>query len=109
VVSFRFFAEASGRSRVRAKGDWIKGMDKSLNGRMVKIVEELVRRGLPLDQGVREFERQYIAASLRRHDGNLTRSAQALGVHRNTLRNKVSSLEMGRKPRAPRGKSRRAR
>ena len=84
-------------------------MKKSLNGPMLTIVEELVRRGLPLDQGVREFEKQYIAASLRRHDGNLTRSAEALGVHRNTLRNKLSSLGIGLSGRPARSKRRRAR
>jgi DNA-binding NtrC family response regulator len=45
-----------------------------------------------LEQARREFERQFIIASLRTHDGNYLRSAKSLGVHRNTLRNKVSTL-----------------
>ena len=109
MVLSKDFAGAFGTVSTTRQGDWIKGMQKSLNGRIVKIVEELVRKGLPLDQGVREFERQYIAASLRRNDGNLTRSAQALGVHRNTLRNKVSSLEITRSNRPAGTKRRRAR
>ena len=67
-------------------------MKRNLNGRMSDLVEELVSCGLSLSQGVREFEKQYIVATLRQNEGNLTRSAKSLGIHRNTLRNKVGSL-----------------
>jgi DNA-binding NtrC family response regulator len=65
---------------------------KNLNGRLGKIVDELVHCGLTLEQARREFERQFIVSSLRTHGGNIGRSAKSLGVHRNTLRNKVTSL-----------------
>lgn len=64
----------------------------NLNGRLFQIVDELVRRGLTLEQARREFERQFIVASLKSNRGNFCRSARSLGVHRNTLRNKVSDL-----------------
>ena len=66
--------------------------EQNLNGRLYQIVDELVRRGLTLDQARREFERQFIVASLKSNRGNICRSARSLGVHRNTLRNKVSDL-----------------
>ena len=66
--------------------------EQNLNGRLYQIVDELVRRGLTLDQARREFERQFIVASLKSNRGNFCRSARSLGVHRNTLRNKVSDL-----------------
>src|SRR5215210_9559979 len=66
--------------------------DQNLNGRLFQIVDELVRRGLTLEQARREFERQFIVASLKTNRGNFCRSAKSLGVHRNTLRNKVSDL-----------------
>jgi DNA-binding NtrC family response regulator len=66
--------------------------DQNLNGRLVQLVDELVRRGLTLEQARREFERQFIVASLKSNRGNFCRSARSLGVHRNTLRNKVSDL-----------------
>ena len=69
--------------------------EQSLNGRLSQIVDELVCRGLTLAQARREFERQFIVAALRSHDSNLCRSARSLGVHRNTLRNKVSDLGIG--------------
>jgi DNA-binding NtrC family response regulator len=69
--------------------------DQNLNGRLFQIVDELVRRGLTLEQARREFERQFIVASLKTNRGNFCRSAKSLGVHRNTLRNKVSDLGIG--------------
>ena len=57
-----------------------------------RIVDELVRRGVTLEQARKEFERQFIVASIRSNEGNLGRSARSMGVHRNTLRNKVSNL-----------------
>jgi len=66
--------------------------DQNLNGRLHLIVDELVRRGVTLEQARREFERQFIVASLKSNRGNFCRSARSLGVHRNPLRNKVSDL-----------------
>jgi two-component system, NtrC family, nitrogen regulation response regulator NtrX len=64
----------------------------NLKDRLTGIVDELVSQGVSLAQARREFERQFIVASLKSNDGNLCRSARSLGVHRNTLRNKVSDL-----------------
>ena len=66
--------------------------DQTLNGHLCKLVGELVRQGISLHQASREFERQYLLAALREHEGSLSRSATSLGVHRNTLRNKMAAL-----------------
>jgi len=68
------------------------GSRQNLNGRLTQIVDELVTQGVTLEQARQEFERQFIVASLRSNDWNFCRSARSLGVHRNTLRNKVSHL-----------------
>lgn len=70
-------------------------MKRNLNGRLNQIVNELVRRGVTLEQARKEFEKQFIVAALRSNEGNFSRSAKSLGVHRNTLRNKVSNLGIG--------------
>lgn len=64
----------------------------SLQGRLIEIVDELVEQGVTLEQARKEFEKQFIVASIKSHEGNLGRSARSLGVHRNTLRNKVCNL-----------------
>ncbi len=79
----------------------------SLNGRLNQIVDELVRRGVTLEQARKEFEKQFIVASIRSNNGNLCRSARSLGVHRNTLRNKVTNLGIVVDDCSPRGTTRR--
>lgn len=69
-------------------------VQETLNGRLCKIVDELVHRGVTLEQGRREFEKMFVLASLRSNDGNVGRSAKSLGIHRNTLRNMVQRLEI---------------
>ncbi len=71
-----------------------EGSLNTLNGKLCQIVDELVRRGVTLKQGRREFEKQFILASLRANDGSVGRCAKSLGVHRNTLRNKVQRLDL---------------
>lgn len=67
-------------------------VSRDLNVRLYDIVEELVRQGLTLEQARKEFEKQFIVSTLRSNSGNFSRSARHLGVHRNTLRNKLSNL-----------------
>lgn len=66
--------------------------EHTLNGRLCRLVADLVCQGVSLHQAKGEFERQYLLAALREHQGSLSRSADALGVHRNTLRNKMAAL-----------------
>jgi DNA-binding NtrC family response regulator len=75
--------------------------DQTLNGHLCRLVGELVREGISLQQASREFERQYLLAALREHAGSLSRSASSLGVHRNTLRNKMAALKIAPKDFAP--------
>jgi Fis family transcriptional regulator len=42
-----------------------------------------------MDEAVRELESHFLRQVLQRHDGNQSRAAAALGIHRNTLRNKM--------------------
>lgn len=81
-------------------------MSKNLNGELRALVDELVNKGLTLGQARREFERQFIVAALRSHDGNLGGSAKSLGIHRNTLRNKVGDLGIAAEDYAPRRRPR---
>lgn len=80
---------------------------KNLKGKLGQIVDELVEQGLTLEQARREFEKQFIVASIRSNDGNLCRSARSLGVHRNTLRNKVCNLGIELQDRSARAAARR--
>ena len=51
-----------------------------------ELVVEMVRKGIPLDMAMREFERAYLRHVVAAHDGNHSAAARDLGIHRNTLR-----------------------
>jgi DNA-binding NtrC family response regulator len=57
-------------------------------------VEEMVDRGVQFDDAVHELEKRFIARVLARCDGSLTRTADALGMHRNTLTRKMSTYRI---------------
>ncbi|MDH4258387.1 MAG: hypothetical protein OEY25_13000 [Candidatus Aminicenantes bacterium] len=58
------------------------------------VIEEMVDRELSLKDGLREFEKIYIETVSKKYKGNMTRMSKALGVHRNTLRNRAKSLKI---------------
>jgi DNA-binding NtrC family response regulator len=58
------------------------------------IIEEMVEKELSLKDGLREFEKIYIETVSKKYKGNMTRMSRALGVHRNTLRNRAKSLKI---------------
>jgi Fis family transcriptional regulator, factor for inversion stimulation protein len=66
----------------------------NLDGQLQQIIEELLTHGMPLDLAKKEFEKKYIVGAVRRSSGNLGRAAHSLGIHRNTLRNKVGILNI---------------
>jgi DNA-binding NtrC family response regulator len=65
--------------------------------RLEKLVEEMVDRGVQFEDAVREFEKRFIARVLRRCDGSLTKTADMLGIHRNTLTRKMGSYQIKRR------------
>jgi DNA-binding NtrC family response regulator len=64
--------------------------------RLEKLVEEMVERGVHFEDAVREFEKRFIARVLRRSDGSLTKTADTLGIHRNTLSRKMGEYKIKR-------------
>ena len=63
----------------------------SIDDRLSQIIRELISNGITLDQAVEAFEGKYIVAAMAANRGNITRASKALGVHRNTLHNKLRS------------------
>ncbi len=62
-----------------------------------KLIGEMVDRGILYVDAQREFEKRFITRMLARCDGNLSRTAAALGIHRNTLSRKMAELKLRRK------------
>jgi DNA-binding NtrC family response regulator len=53
------------------------------------LVGMMVERGILLEEAVKEFEKKFIKRALERANGNRSRAAKLLGIHRNTLSRKV--------------------
>jgi DNA-binding NtrC family response regulator len=66
----------------------------SLHQKMVVLVSELVEKELPLKEALREFEKIYIEIAEKKYNGNKTKIAKALGIHRNTLHNLYKALKI---------------
>jgi Fis family transcriptional regulator len=58
------------------------------------LVTEMVEKGILFDEAKREFEKRFIARVLQRHRGNLSRAAQDLKIHRNTLGKKIEEYKL---------------
>ena len=57
--------------------------------KLESLVAEMVERRIYLDEALNEFEKKFIQSALTKTDGNQTKAAQILGVHRNTLNRKI--------------------
>ncbi len=69
-----------------------------MNEKLQRLIDEMVERGVRFPEACREFERRFIAKVLAESDGNLSKAADALGVHRNTLSRKIAELRIKRRP-----------
>jgi len=61
---------------------------------MELIVKDMVDKEISLKDALREFEKIFFEQAARKHEGNKTRMAQALGIHRNTLHNRAKILKI---------------
>ncbi len=68
-----------------------------ISERLERLVEEMVDRGVHFDDAVHEFEKRFISRILGRCDGSLTKSADTLGMHRNTLTRKMRQYKLKRR------------
>ena len=68
-----------------------------ISDRLEKLVEEMVDKGVHFEDAAREFEKRFISRVLGRCEGSLTKSADALGIHRNTLSRKIAEHRIKRR------------
>ena len=68
-----------------------------ISDRLDKLVEEMVDRGVRYEDAVHEFEKRFISRVLGSCDGSLTKAADTLGIHRNTLTRKMGEYKIRRR------------
>jgi len=72
---------------LKAGGGFVKDQLESL-------ISQLVERGVPFGSALEEFEKKYIRRVLERTEGNQSRAARLLGMHRNTLSRKIEAYQL---------------
>lgn len=63
------------------------------------LVGQMVERGILFDEAVGEFEKRFIKRVLDRVNGNQSRAARTLGIHRNTLSRKIDLYKIDNRTR----------
>lgn len=63
-------------------------------GTLENQIEKWVKGEIKLEEAMREFERRYITVALKETNWNRSVAARRLGIHRNTLINKVKTLNL---------------
>jgi len=71
-----------------------KSNTPTIHERMELLIKEMVEKELPIKEAIKEFEKIYIETAAKTYNGNKTRMAQALGIHRNTLHNLCKTLKI---------------
>jgi len=69
-----------------------------MNEKLDRLIEEMVSKGIRFSDASREFERRFIGRVLADSDGNLSRAAETLGIHRNSLSRKMAEHRLKRRP-----------
>lgn len=64
-----------------------------IHDRMENLIEEMLNGQILLNEAISEFEKLYIQKALKRNDEHFSNTAQALGIHRNTLSKRVSTYQ----------------
>jgi DNA-binding NtrC family response regulator len=59
------------------------------------LVDQMITRGIFFEEAVKEFEKNFILKVLSRHNNNLSKAAEALGIHRNTLSKRLLEYTNG--------------
>jgi transcriptional regulator with PAS, ATPase and Fis domain len=64
--------------------------------RLEALIDEMLDGHILLAEAVNEFERLYIKKALARNKEHLSKTAQALGIHRNTISKRVADQKTRR-------------
>lgn len=64
-----------------------------MRNRMEKLIEEMLDGQILLNEAMCEFEKIYIQKALERFDDHFSNTANALGIHRNTLSKRVTTYQ----------------
>ena len=62
------------------------------------LVNRMIEQGIQFPDAATEFEKRFIQRMLEKNNGNQSKAAKALGIHRNTLSRKSAELGLDHRP-----------
>ena len=62
------------------------------------LIDRMIDNGIQFPEAVSEFEKRFIQRLLEKYNGNQSKTAEALGIHRNTLSRKRGELGLDHHP-----------
>ena len=65
-----------------------------MKDQLESLVNQMIEHNILYSDAVSEFEKRFIKRMLEKHNGNHSKTAKALGIHRNTLSRKVEDLNL---------------
>ena len=65
-----------------------------MRGELDELINQMHKGGILYAEAVREFRKAFITTVLRENNGNQSKAARELGMHRNTLSRVLSMLEL---------------
>lgn len=69
-----------------------------MKNQLEALINQLIENDILFEDAVREFEKRFIRTILEKHNGNLSKAAEVLHIHRNTLSRKIEVLELDHQP-----------
>ena len=72
----------------------------AVKNQLESLVTEMIDRGLLYEEALQEFEKKFILMVLEKNNGNQTKAAKAMGIHRNTLNKRLAAYNHNKRKRA---------
>ena len=66
-----------------------------MKAELESLVDQMITRGILFEEAVKEFEKKFILNVVSRNNNNLSKAADELGIHRNTLSKRVGEYLNG--------------
>ena len=67
-----------------------------MKSELESLVEKMLAGGILFEEAVNEFEKHFILKVVNRHGNNLSKAADELGIHRNTLTKRLQEYEQAK-------------
>ena len=69
-----------------------------MKDQLESLINQMIEQGILFTDAVDEFEKKFIKRMLEKTNGNHSKAAVELGIHRNTLSRKVDDLGLNHRP-----------